>query len=250
MTELMHPLAEAFRHDGSNGEAVVIIHGFTGNPAQFRPLGEALNTAGYTVIAPRLAGHGTSREDMATTGARDWIASARAAYDEVVADHDAVHLVGLSMGGLISILLARHLPVASVTTINSPVLVRDPRSYLAPFLARWVPAIEWADSGPPDVDEDMLPYWVTYDGFSTEKLGDLHAILFGAVSWARYVRAPLLVIQSKTDETVHPVSARILDGAFGGDSRVVWLERSMHNALIDRERDVIESAILAHMGGA
>jgi esterase/lipase len=27
----------------------------------------------------------------------------------------------------------------------------------------------------------------------------------------------------------------------------VWLERSMHNALLDRERDVIASAVLSHL---
>lgn len=249
MTGLMHPLADAFRHEGTNGEAVVISHGFTGNPAQFRPLGKVLNDEGYTVIAPRLAGHGTTREEMATTSARDWIASVRAAYDEV-ADHDRVHLAGLSMGGLISVLLARHLPVASITTINSPIVVRSLGTYVGSLGARWVPTIEWEESGPPDLDEEMRPYWVTYPGFHTEKLVDLNAIMFGAMGAARSVTAPALVIQSKADETVRPISGRILAALLGGEARLVWLERSMHNALIDRERDVIAAEMLSHLHSA
>ena len=91
MPELMDPLAAAFRLDGSNGEAVVLIHGHTGNPAHFRPLAAELHSAGFTVTVPRLAGHGTTMEDMATTHACDWVASARSAVDDV-ADHSRIHL--------------------------------------------------------------------------------------------------------------------------------------------------------------
>ncbi len=247
MTELLDPLAGGFRYNGSNGEAVVLTHGFTGVPAHFRPLASALNDAGYTVIAPRLAGHGTSRDDMATTGAEDWIASARAAYDEVAPDHHRIHLGGLSMGGLISIVLASELDIASVTTINSPVIVYELQSYLGPMLARWKPVVEWEDTGEPDLDEDMRQYWITYDGFPTAKLGDLYTIAFKAVVAARSVRKPALVIQSRIDETVRPISARILANSLRGNSRLVWLERSMHNALLDRERDVIASTVLTHL---
>ena len=57
--ELMDSLAAAFRFDGSNGEAVVLIHGFTGVPAHFRPMAHVLDDAGYGVAVPRFTGHGT-----------------------------------------------------------------------------------------------------------------------------------------------------------------------------------------------
>lgn len=249
MTELMHPYADAFRHEGTNGEAVVLCHGFTGNPAQFRPVGKVLNDEGYTVIAPRLAGHGTTQEDMARTDARDWIASLRAGYD-AVSDHSRVHLAGISMGGLLSILLARHLPVASVTTVNSPVVVRSLGTYVGSLAARWVPTIEWDEPGPPDLEDEMRPFWISYPGFRTEKLVDLNAIMFGALRAARSVTAPALVIQSKADEAVRPVSGRILAKLLGDDTQVVWLSRTMHNAFIDRERHLITSAMLTRFRSA
>ncbi len=91
MVALLDPLAAAFRLEGSNGEAVVLIHGYTGTPAHFRPSAKELNAAGFTVVAPRLAGHGTSMEDMATTTARDWVESAQQAV-ATVSDHDRLHL--------------------------------------------------------------------------------------------------------------------------------------------------------------
>ncbi len=247
MADLLDPLAAEFRFDGTNGEAVVLTHGFTGVPAHFRPLGSVLNQAGYTVVGPRLAGHGTNIDDLATTTADDWIESARSAA-ESVADHRRVHLAGLSMGGLISLVLAKPIGAATVTTINSPILVRGKQLYLARLLARFKPRVEWPDEGPPDLDDEMVPYWITYTGFPTQSAAHLVSIMRRAAVAARRLDIPSLVIQSKTDESVDPRSARILAWLLGEECDTVWLERSIHNALLDRERDRIARAVLEHIG--
>ena len=56
------------------------LHGFTGNPSSMRGFAEAVAGAGYHVELPRLPGHGTTIEDMLTTGWADWVAEAEAAY--------------------------------------------------------------------------------------------------------------------------------------------------------------------------
>lgn len=243
MSELLDPLAAAFRLEGSNGEAVVLVHGHTGNPAHFRPLAAELNSAGFTVTVPRLAGHGTSMEDMATTGARDWLASAQSAADSV-AGHDRVHLAGLSMGGLISVVLATRIGAATVTTINSPLLVRNKTLYAAPVARFFVRKVEWPDTGTPDLDDEVRPYWLTYPGFYTSTAVGLLSIMGRAVIAARRLKIPSLVIQSRTDETVDPRSANILHRLLGAQSELVWLENSLHMALLDRERDRITAAVL------
>ena len=55
----------------------LLLHGFTGSPLHMRFLGEKLRDAGYTVYAPLLPGHGTSVEDMAKYGWKDWLEAAR-----------------------------------------------------------------------------------------------------------------------------------------------------------------------------
>ena len=248
MAELTHPLADGFRLDGTNGEAVVLVHGFTGVPAHFRPLGRFLNDHGYTVVAPRLAGHGTTLADMATTGADDWIASARGAVEEV-ADHARTHLAGLSMGGLISLLLAGPSGAATVTTINSPVIVRDKRLYLAPVVRYFVRQVSWPEPERPDLDEEMEQYWIPYPGFPTRGAVGLLSIVGRALWAAHRLEVPALVIQSRTDETVDPRSARILARTLRRHARVVWLKDSIHVALLDRERDVVAAELLAHLQG-
>ena len=52
--------------------AVLMIHGFTGSPASIRPWAEGLHQKGFTVLAPRLPGHGTTWDEMNETRWQDW----------------------------------------------------------------------------------------------------------------------------------------------------------------------------------
>ena len=152
------------------------------------------------------------------------------------------------MGGLISLVLAGPTGAATVTTINAPLLVRNKLMYLARVVHPFLRNVEWPDDGPPDLDDEMAPFWITYSGFPTRAAGHLVSIMRRAVFAARRLDIPALVIQSKTDESVDPRSARILSQLLGDECRTVWLERSMHNALLDRERDRIAEVVLEHIG--
>src|SRR5579884_3819585 len=91
-------------HGGRVG--VLLIHGFTGSPAEMATLAAALAARGYSVEAPLLAGHGADQETLAATSWRAWVASAEAALRELQGRCDAVALVGFSMGGAIALQLA------------------------------------------------------------------------------------------------------------------------------------------------
>ncbi len=247
MTQLFHPLAAAFRLEGINGEAVILVHGFTGVPAHWRLLGPVVNEAGYTVAVPRLAGHGTSVDDLATTTAGDWVDTVRTEV-RALGDHDNVHLVGLSMGGLISLVLAAELDAATVTTINSPMRYRDRMTYLAPIIHRCRPYIAWPEREDPALDPEAQRLWMTYEGFPTRQLGEVVRLARRARRAAARVVAPVLVIQSEKDESVDPTSAPIICRSVAGPCRIAWLKSSIHNALLDHERETIHRLVLGHVG--
>ena len=75
--------AELFVRGGPRG--VLCLHGFTGTPFEVRPLAEALAGRGYTVLAPQLAGHCGTMAELVRTGWPDWLASASAALDRLIA---------------------------------------------------------------------------------------------------------------------------------------------------------------------
>lgn len=249
VSEYLHPLAAPFRFEGERPETVMLIHGWTGSPAHMRPLGLTLNEAGYTVVGPLLAGHGTSLEEMTDTGWRDWVRSAAEPAMEILDAGDALHLVGLSMGGIISLLLSVSLDVCTVTTINAPQLVWDRKARMA-GIYRGSKRIERSEPpvpAPPEMQQYQQQYHGTPVGTAAE-LGDLIRAVrrnLGAVT------CPALIIQSRTDETVRPRSGEIIyDGLGSIDKGLVWLERSRHVALLDVDREVIADAVLDHLRSA
>lgn len=240
MTELMSDWAAPIHRQGTTGEAAVLIHGFTGHPGHWHPLAEVLSERGHTVIAPRLAGHGTSPVDLGSTGADDWVASARTAAG-TVADHRRIHLVGLSMGGMVAILLARPTAAATITTINAPVRVSDRRALLAPYFHRLVPSTQaGADSVP---DPDLAHLWSPYAAYPTVAVAGLVAIVRSGWRAAGRVRRPSLVIQSRADTIVRPVSGPRLAKRLGAD--LLWLDTARHNAILDPERTLIHEAVVS-----
>jgi len=108
--------AEPFFFEG-NEIAVLVVHGFTGSTQSMRYLGAQLNQQfGFTVSGPRLAGHGTSPNDMETTGYSDWVASAEEAMHQLAESYGRVFITGLSMGGTLTLNLAARFPETVITT--------------------------------------------------------------------------------------------------------------------------------------
>lgn len=228
---------------GTRDEAVVLIHGWTGHALHWRPIGEILNEAGYTVAAPLMAGHGSTVDEFDRTTGGNWLESVRRSI-ATVADHGRIHLVGLSLGGSIAILLAGPTAATSITTINTPVLFRNRRIYSAPILAPFRDRVVLEPAAPPD--PELADLWGGYESASVHSVNQLLGLVFRAYRMALRLRRPSLVIQSRSDATVHPRSGRLLARALNG--RLEWLDDVSHNAIIDPARFQVADLILEHLG--
>ena len=221
-----------------------MLHGFTGHAGHWLPLAEVLHARGHTVVAPLLAGHGATADDMGTTGAEDWIASARESVASV-ADHDEVHLVGLSMGGIIATILAPDVGAASLTTINAPVRVWDRRIPFAPLLGRVVPIVDAGSE--PCPDPELAHLWIPHETLHTSAVAELVRLIRRGLRRARLVDARALVIQSRADVVVKPSSAETLAARLGAP--ILWLDTARHNAILDPERHRIHAAVMEMVEG-
>lgn len=246
----VRPGAEAWtaRGDGDRAAtAVVLVHGYTGNPKATRPLGEVLHRAGFSVDVLRLPGHGTTSKDLGSTNYADWRTTVTAAVDQALRAHDRVVLVGHSMGGALSLDLAGHRDdIAGVVAINA--IVETPPNPLAraapvlKFLVRSLPreaaGLPDNDIAMPGVDEDAyesVPFRTTLS--LTEALPRVRAGL-------ATLTAPLLVVSSRVDHTVDPHNSDIIMAEVASsDRRRLWAERSWHLPQLDWERSDVEEAI-------
>ena len=115
------PTAEPFFFLGDSSKpACLLVHGFTGTPKEMRWMGEYLHGQGYTCLGVRLAGHATHPEDMIRSRWTDWVASVEEGYDLLRGVTDDIFLIGLSMGGILSLLLSTRLTVKGVIAMSTP----------------------------------------------------------------------------------------------------------------------------------
>jgi carboxylesterase len=233
------PGAEPMSHEGSSAIGVLVLHGFTGNPSSMRGLAESMAELGHHVEMPRLPGHGTTIEEMMETGWDDWTGEVAAAYERLAARVDEVVVMGLSMGGALTLWSAFNLPgVAGIVCIN-PVTMPQPPEVLE-MMREMVadgnavaPGIggDIADPGAVESAYDGMPL-VPLLSFMDEGLAPMAN---------RYddLTMPLLLITSRQDHVVEPTQSEHLAAAHGGDVEHVWLERSYHVATQDFDRDDI-----------
>jgi carboxylesterase len=232
----VRPGAEPYQHDGDD-VAVLMCHGFTGNPSSLRPWAEAVAATGRTVVLPRLPGHGTTWKEMSRTRWEDWYGELHRSYVELRERARVVVVAGLSMGGGLALRLAQEQPeVDGLVLVNPAVRVDDPRLVALPVL-RWVlPSL-------PPVGNDIARPGVVEDAYDRIPPHALHSMLAGyrtTVAGLASVRQPLLVFRSRVDHVVPAIStATILAGVSSPERSEVVLENSYHVATLDHDARTI-----------
>ena len=249
------PGAESWSCAGSGARSAIgllLIHGFTGNPASMRPLGQALGELGFRVEVIRLPGHGTSHRDMQRTRYRDWRRAAERALDELSSSSRRLVLVGLSMGGTIALDLAasRGKDIAGIVAINATVLDRPGiLARLAPYVAMIISAVpakaaglaenDIAKPGQNELAYDRVP---TKAGNSfTSELPRIRASLPS-------LRVPVLVAYSPQDHSVPPENSKAILRAVDG-ARELVLTRSYHVATLDYDLPLLVERICEFADG-
>lgn len=245
------PGAEAWSSPGK-GDAgrtgVVVTHGFTGNPNSTRPLGEFLADRGHAVEVVRLPGHGTTVKDMGTTRYPDWRAEVQRSLDDLAGRCDRVVMVGLSMGGTLTLDVASSSQdkVAGVVVINAPVLDRDGLlARLAPYLEKILPVVPAKAAGIAENDIAKGGDEKGYDKVPAASANSLLAELPRVRAKLLDLKLPIVVAWSPQDHTVPPKNSQaILDLVGSTDVTELKLERSFHVATLDHDAPLIEQATL------
>ncbi len=196
------PTAEPFYFPGSK-TGCLLTHGFTGAPKEMRWLGEYLAERGFSVLGVRLAGHATTPDDMIRTRYEDWLHSVEDGYHYLSGTVDRVVLIGLSMGGALSLLMASKLNVAGVVAISAPYELPDPRARYAKFLSAFMkylpkdyePGANW-------VDKAAWREQVSYPQNPLRSVVELGKLLEEMRAALPILGLPVLLVHSRNDKYV------------------------------------------------
>lgn len=230
------PGAESFYIKG-NEIGILLIHGFVGTPQSVKFLGLELAAKGFTVLAPRLKGHGTHFKEMEETTFAEWIADLEHAYSELKKVCSHVFIVGQSMGGALSLLLSKKVNPSGVITLNAAFSVPGYEQYKNELALQYVP------EGKPDIKDDSV-IEITYPFVPVHAIKQLLAVIEISKANLSEVTCPLLLFKSIEDHVVPAESTNyVYDHVSSWQKEIVELKNSYHVASMDHDKfTVVEHA--------
>ncbi|KAA0277909.1 MAG: alpha/beta fold hydrolase [Chloroflexi bacterium] len=238
--------AEPFLLPG-NRTGILLIHGFTGTPKEMRWMGDYLNEFGYSCLGIRLAGHATTPEDMIASRWTDWAASVEDGFHLLSGFADRIFLAGLSMGGILSLLMSTRMNVAGIIAMSTPYLLpNDPKDYpvwYIKFNSRFIKFLSKSKEAPGAswFDKEAYKDHVSYPQNPVRSIAELKSLLGEMRAALPSVNKPVLLIHSKDDAYVLPGNMERLYAALvnAPDKTKVYVTGSGHVVTRDAARQQV-----------
>lgn len=166
-------------------------------------MGEYLNRElGFTCLGVRLAGHATRPKDMVRSRWTDWTASVEDGYNLLRGAADNIYFVGLSMGGVLSLLMSTKLDVKGMVVISTPYEMPDEHpawqiklySYFKTYLpkTKGEPGAGW-------FDKEAFKEHISYPLNPIRSAAELKILLEKMHAALPKVNVPVMLIHSKDD---------------------------------------------------
>jgi len=220
--------------------ACILTHGFSCNPEEMRFLADYLAENGYSAYGVRLSGHGTEPKDLANVTWQDWVSDLKKAYKEVKKKCDKVFLIGQSLGGMLSLTSAGVLAVDGVVAISTPYLRYTNKDLLSHIFLDWTrPMIH-------KVGVKEHPKWgirreadyPAYAAYPQQVFRQIYALSIAVKDALPFVKAPVMVMQSKADATIPADSSSRFERRLKNTQvETVLLEKYGHGITMDPKRE-------------
>ena len=265
------PTGKGLFLEGTNGSAVILIHGLTGTPNEVKYIANYLNKNGYTVVCPRLANHGEPMQVLKRTSWQELYASIR----EVIVSGELsefsgpIFVSGLSMGALFALLLAEEFkdrikgaaclaPTLFYDGWNTPLsnlffpLAYTPIRHIAYFKESPPYGIKneiiqqrihrYYNSARLDDIEGAEQYGYPY--FPVTLLHQLQLMVKHLAKKLPDMDFPVQLIQAKDDDVASVKNSKfIYDRISSKTKEIVLLYNSYHVITADQERDTVAEKV-------
>ena len=253
--------------------ACLLIHGFSGTPTEMRSLGDALAEQGIRIYGVLVAGHNGDPEEFVVSGRKTWLASVEEGLAQL-ASYKTVFVAGLSMGGVLALNLAiRHserltgvIAMSTPTRLESSIKTR--LVPLARYFIKWFYPLKALNFNNPKVQVEILKqaqsrnatittidfdnpqvvnYIKTLVRIPVPAIAELFALIHQTRRMLSKLRIPLLIIQSKRDQTVKPECAEELYQLTTStpSKSLHWLAESDHVITTGVEREEVYQLVLS-----
>lgn len=225
--------------------AVLLLHGFTGNSSDVRMLGRFLEKHNYTSIAPHYEGHGVEPEKLIVSNPKQWWADVEKAYNTLIeSGYEEIAVVGLSLGGVMSLKIGTQRPVKGIVTMCAPMSMKT-TDLMFEGVLKYASDYKRYEGKQADVIEIELEA-IRQKGMPA--LADLRSFVYEVRDEVDMVYAPLLVVQGRLDKVIDVQSANyIFETAQSPVKNIHWYENSGHVITLDKEKNELHDDILTFL---
>lgn len=172
-------------------------------------------------------------------------------YLNLKGSYSRVYIAGLSMGGVLTLLLAQRFQPDKIALLAPALTVRNKLFYAAPYLKHFRKSVKSGWTAEEETKEDRKrlgqEYWASYD---TAKLHDLIILQKMSEKKLRDVTCPALTIVSLGDKTVPPeVADRIEKNISSKEIKRVVLKESPHVLVDGCDKEKVAEEVIAWFKG-
>ncbi len=246
----------------------LLVHGFTGNPADLRPLANQLATCGYSVALPLLPGHGNHNAELGKYRWQDWLAAVHEQLFDLRKRCRIVVLIGFSMGGALSLMEMARQP-ADLLILLAPALglgrhwidhVQLPLLRVLKYVRPWFYPFAEADFQNPQVRAQLAagaPAGTNFDDpavqamlrrqvrLSTAAIDQFYRLARRANRLGKQITQPTLLMHGRSDRTIpSSYSVKFYNRLGSTDKELRWWD-SDHMLVTGPEGAAIIAAILS-----
>lgn len=233
--------SESIFIDNHSDVGILMIHGFSSTPDEFKEMSVYFSEKGFSVYAPLITGHGTIPENLMKTTPADWAQSVKEAYQKLKQSSQKVLIVGNSFGANLGFWLASQFdndPIG-IVTLDAPVFLKHhflsmlrlntyglfKKYYHKPARVYETDYIDGMDS-------------VTYPVIPVKSLREfLKFIKEETIPNLGKVTIPALITHSKNDPVIHSKSAKYIYSHLGSrKKKIYWFFSRHHGFTVDGRR--------------
>lgn len=221
---------------------ILMIHGFTSTPDQFKELSVFLANKGFSVSAPIIAGHGTNPADLEKTGPEDWKKSVKDAYLEFKKVSPKIFIIGNSFGSNLGFWLVKEFnnEPCAIVSLGAPIFMRYHKFTLCRLYTYGLIRKNYRKprriyrTDYTDFDDE-----VTYPIIPCKSLRDFFNFIKNeTVPNLNKIKIPIFVGQSDSDNVVKPKSATYIYENVGSRfKRIYWFPGKAHVIMSHQRRD-------------
>lgn len=238
---------QPFYFQGTNGKAVLLIHGWTSVPYELRRLGRYLNDEGYTVSGPMLSGHGTVPANLENIKWTDWLKDVVVTYDELKKNNEKVYVAGTSIGANLAVILAKNKPdIAGLVLMAMPYKIKLEKAVI--LFAKFLKLFGKYKKKfyPPTFGvSTTITRLISYQTYPVESALETFELVKVSRKELPKIKQPCFLIQSKSD---HVVAKKSLENNYEKISSKIkkkkYIKKVYHTFISDIKNEEVFEDIL------